>query len=355
MGKKVFISHAAIDQQIVSLFVDQIICFGSGISIEDVVYTSREDSGIINGDDIPLSIKDGIKECMLFFMMVSDGYKKSEVCLNEMGAAWMRDDLVKKIILLPGVDFNEIGWLMSLKKATKILDSSGLDAIHDQIKNLLSIKVQTATWNRCKDAFIQKVQELISSNTESSETSSDTIDDDDEMDLLDIRDKFDESNHDSIEIINSLSGELGDYSTRLNIATTKLNKISANPKGYSTTQIRGVLYKCSNDMDNLSSFYETKIPLLKEKFDHFIEYASMMNQFPCSDEIRDANRKATKTMIDNMIGTKDEITKLKNTIAELADIDKTLKKSKNRLVKANQQLLDAISFCISRATDYMMS
>ena len=86
MGKKVFISHAAIDQQIVSLFVDQIICFGSGISIEDVVYTSREDSGIINGDDIPLSIKDGIKECMLFFMMVSDGYKKSEVCLNEMGA-----------------------------------------------------------------------------------------------------------------------------------------------------------------------------------------------------------------------------------------------------------------------------
>lgn len=355
MGKKIFISHASVDEQIVSLFVDQVLCNGSGIKIEDIVYTSREDSGIVNGDDIPLSIKDGIKECMLFFMMVSDGYKKSEVCLNEMGAAWMRDDLKKKIILLPGVDFNEIGWLMSLNKATKILDSSGLDAIHDQIENLLSIKVQTATWNRCKETFIKRVQELISNDTESSVACSDTTVNDDEMDLLDLRDKFNESNYLSIEIINALSGELGNYSTKMKSSTTKLNKIAANPKIYSTAQIRGVLFKCANDMDHLSAFYETKIPLLKDYFDHFIEYASMMNQFPCSDDIKDANRQATKTMIDNMIGAKDEITKFKSTLAELADIDKTLKKSKNRLVDANQQLLDVISFCISRATDYLIS
>ena len=161
MGKKVFISHASEDKQIVSLFVDQILCAGSGVNIEDVIYTSRDDSGVVNGYDIPSCIKDGIKQAAIFFMMVSEKYKESEVCLNEMGAAWMRDELPKKILLMPGSGFNKIGWLMSLSKGTELSDSSGLDALHDQIIDILSTRIQTATWNRCKEVFLNKLNELI--------------------------------------------------------------------------------------------------------------------------------------------------------------------------------------------------
>ena len=117
--KKIFISHALKDKEIVSLFVDKILVLGSGVSLEDIVFTSREDTGVINGEDIPEAIKSGLKESALFFMMVSEAYKDSEVCLNEMGAAWVMDDLSRKIILLPNTGFEKIGWLMSLKKGTK--------------------------------------------------------------------------------------------------------------------------------------------------------------------------------------------------------------------------------------------
>lgn len=355
MGKKVFISHATVDEQIVSLFVDKILCNGSGVKIEDVIYTSREDSGIVNGDEIPSSIKNGIKESKLFFMMVSEGYKNSEVCLNEMGAAWMRDDLVKKIILLPNVNFNEIGWLMSLNKGTKMTDSSGLDAIHDQVMDLLSTSLRTATWNRYKDEFLHKIQDIMHGITTMVSDSHVSDDDDDELDLLEIREKFNDNNQESIAIIHTLTDEIGDYANRIRTSTNKLNKVASNPTLYNTSQIRGMLYKCAKDMDYLSDIYEVKAPQLKERFDASIRYACMMNEFTDSDSIKEDNRNATRELIDQMIGVKDEITQFKKTISELSDIDKTLKKAKNRLVSANQMLLDVLAFCITRATEYMMS
>ena len=357
MGKKVFISHAAVDEQIVSLFVDHILHNGSGVSLEDIVYTSREDSGVVNGEDIPLTIKNGIKQCALFFMMVSEGYRKSEVCLNEMGAAWIIDDLPKKIILLPNVDFEQIGWLMSLKKGTKLTDTSGLDALHDQISEILSTKVQTATWNRCKQTFLQQIQEQ--NNNVHDLIPVDVVyqeDDDDEMDLLDIRERFDEYNHASIEIINLLSRELSDFNEQLNTPTEKLNKAAANPQNYTTLQLRAILYKCSSIMNKLSEIYEKNVPLLRDNFDLFMEYASKINCYPVSDENKANNRKACQVMIDNMIGVKDETTKFKTTLGGISgDLDKTLKKAKNRLILANDQLIEALSFCVSRATDYMLS
>ena len=60
--------------------------------------------------------------------MISTNYKKSEVCMNEMGAAWALDKQTVPI-LLPNISFNKIGWLTSLNKAIKIDDSEGLDKL----------------------------------------------------------------------------------------------------------------------------------------------------------------------------------------------------------------------------------
>ena len=55
--------------------------------------------------------------------MISSNYKKSEICLNEMGAAWALDKRIIPIVF-PDVDFESIGWLLIAKKGFKLNDAS---------------------------------------------------------------------------------------------------------------------------------------------------------------------------------------------------------------------------------------
>lgn len=353
MGKKVFISHASEDKQIVSLFVDQILCAGSGVNIEDVIYTSRDDSGVVNGNDIPSCIKDGIKLAAIFFMMVSEKYRNSEVCLNEMGAAWMLDDLPKKILLMPGSSFNKIGWLMSLKKGTELSDSSGLDALHDQIIDILSTRIQTATWNRCKEVFLNKLNELTNKTSNHSIRSLDSYED--EIDIIDMRESFEKHNKEIVDLMSVLTEALNDYANKMTQLTTRINQIVATPKSFTSEQVRTVFKNAARDTDNLSLVYETNTPLLRESFDYMMKSAIMLQGADITDEVKTSNRNANKGLIDAMIYVRDQLMKFKGGLTGIVDIDKTFKKSKNRLIEANDQLLEVISFCISRATEYQMS
>lgn len=352
MGKKIFISHASEDKQIVSLFVDHILCAGSGVNIEDVIYTSREDSGIVNGDDIPSSIKDGIKQAVLFFMMVSDKYRESEICLNEMGAAWMRDDLPKKILLIPGNGFDRIGWLMSLKKGTELMDSSGLDALHDQILDILPFRIQTATWNRSKELFLQKMRDL--TNKESLGSNMIAIPDE-EMDFFDIKEKFEEHNQAFIDIISILTEALNDYGRKIRTMTEKIHQVVNNPKSFTSEQVRMIFKNGASDTDHLSEIYETNTPLLRKNFDSLMKYAIYMQKTDMSDDIKESNRKEGKNLIDEIINTRNCMMEFKGVLSNTVDIDKHFTRSKNRLIVANDQLLDVLSFCISRATEFQMA
>ena len=73
MPKRVFISHASEDEPIVTLFVEKILQAGSDVKISEITYTSQEDMGITNGDDIPESIKAGIKELKVKFVSMRWG------------------------------------------------------------------------------------------------------------------------------------------------------------------------------------------------------------------------------------------------------------------------------------------
>ena len=85
--KKIFISHSSKDKQIVDIFVDKLLHLGLQIDPNDVAYTSREETGVGTGEDIRKFIKENISTCDFVFFMISENYKKSEICLNEMGAA----------------------------------------------------------------------------------------------------------------------------------------------------------------------------------------------------------------------------------------------------------------------------
>ena len=84
---KIFISHSSEDKQLIDEFVDKILRLSCGFNTSDIIYTSRQSTGVSLGDGIPQFIKENIKTSSLVFFMISPNYRQSEVCLNEMGAA----------------------------------------------------------------------------------------------------------------------------------------------------------------------------------------------------------------------------------------------------------------------------
>lgn len=153
VSKVIFISHASKDSGIVDEFIDSVLRLSCRLSPEEIAYTSREDTGVKPGDKIDEYIHDNIKCAKIVLLMISDNYRLSEVCLNEMGAAWA---LNKEIIqvLLPGTSFNQLGWLMSLNKAIKINVQESLDALFDRICTRFEIEKNTVEWNRNKTKFL---------------------------------------------------------------------------------------------------------------------------------------------------------------------------------------------------------
>ena len=348
MSKKVFISHASADEKMVSLFVDHILVAGSGVKLEDIFYTTRVDTGVANGDDIPSAIKNGIRGCNLFVMMVSDHYRNSEVCLNEMGAAIMRDDLPIMILLLPNVDFDRLGWLVSLKKGTKLTESDGLDQIHDQIMELMSVHVKTATWNRSKTCFLSHAQEaeekgnsLIPESVQRQE--------EEELDFLDIRERFSKHTKEYTDILGLYAEAMSDYNERLGIMTRRLNQIRSNPKTLTPRQVRGVFLTGALETDKVSALYEEKTPLFRYHFDKSIEYAEML-QSTANEAVKEDNKKQFKTFVDSMVSTRDILVDFRKTLDGMVDLDKHFKKSRVRLMEAMDNMLDVVSFCISRAS-----
>lgn len=153
---KIFISHAFKDKDIIDEFVDKFLRLSCGYEPSDIVYTSRQTTGVEPGDGIPFFIKDNIYTSDLILFMISTNYKKSEVCMNEMGAAWALDKQTVPI-LLPNISFNKIGWLTSLNKAIKIDDSEGLDKLFIMLSR---DKTNAAEWNIQRKKFLKFCSEI---------------------------------------------------------------------------------------------------------------------------------------------------------------------------------------------------
>ena len=145
---KVFISHSSKDKVIISSFVEQVLRLGLGISHDEIAYTSEEICGVEPGESIIEYIRNNISGSSVVLIMISSNYKSSEVCLNEMGAAWA---LGKKCVsvLLPETGFDNLGWLMSFEKAIRLNDKEGLTALCQTLASILSIDLN----NRFKVLF----------------------------------------------------------------------------------------------------------------------------------------------------------------------------------------------------------
>jgi len=154
--RKIFISHSSKDKYIVSDFCDRILQLGIGLKTSDIFCTSIEDMNIKNGDDIRMHIKDNILSADFSFLLISCNYKKSEICLNEMGAVWTNGNNVR-YYLLPNTDFKEIGWLCDTNQAEQLTNHTTLDKLYKELNNYYNLEDRLETWSKQREIFVNSI------------------------------------------------------------------------------------------------------------------------------------------------------------------------------------------------------
>ena len=152
--RKLFISHSSEDKIIVNGFVKEILKIGCGFKDSDI-FCTLDPTVIRTGEDFREKIVENMKSCDFILLFISENYMKSEVCHNEMGAAWALES--KRILpfVLPGTTFNQMGFLNVVKQGASITDKSKLDEFYNEVCGYYGISSDWPSFNKAKEDFIE--------------------------------------------------------------------------------------------------------------------------------------------------------------------------------------------------------
>ncbi|MHB1418192.1 MAG: toll/interleukin-1 receptor domain-containing protein [Bacillota bacterium] len=162
----IFISHSSLDKEIVKLFIDDILMGGLGIKITDIFCTSIEGTKIKSGEEWRTQIKEHILNAKIIFLIITSNYKASEMCLNEMGAAWATNNKILTLFAEP-INYDSVGILQETKQLEKLCSETSLDRIKDYLQEEFEIpasSIKSDRWTQKKKEFIFRVTKYIQKN-----------------------------------------------------------------------------------------------------------------------------------------------------------------------------------------------
>ena len=162
---KVFISHSSKDQGYVILFVE--LLEDIGLPEGSIICTSVPGYGIPNDQRIYDWLREQFLNCELRVIYVlSKNYYDSPACLNEMGAAWVTKS-TDSLVLLPGFEFSDVkGCVDGTKMGINLGGEEAelkvrLGGLKDSlIKEFNLPSLTESKWERHRDEFIRKVDEV---------------------------------------------------------------------------------------------------------------------------------------------------------------------------------------------------
>ena len=348
--KKIFISHSSKDKAIIDAFIDKILILGLGFKTEDIAYTSREDTGVITGNDIREFIKNNISTSDYVFFMLSKNYRLSEICLNEMGAAWALNRIVKPLIF-PDVDYDSIGWLYEVKKAARISNEESLDSLFDEMKESYGLQTKSSVWDRHKNEFIGILDSLIDNSEREAliEEKGGCFRKDDELGYLDYKEKFDWYFDLFNKNLTTVTGALVNNRKNIERKTLQLTRLGKAPR-LQTGLVRGVMVSIAKDMDILKDVYDKQAPLIRSNFDGLVNNGIYLKGV--SDVAEEENDELMK-LIHAAIETKMSNVRLKSSVKNLGSYEKNLIMARNALVKSIDNMIVALDYCVSRANELL--
>lgn len=161
--QEIFISHSSEDEEIVQAFVDLILDNGLTIKPTNIFCTSLDGMKIKSGEEWRDFIKERLMNTKITFLIITPNYKESEICLNEMGAAWVLNAIVIPLAVEP-INYESVGVIMEVRQVEKILDGKALDRIKDIVREKLDIdprEILSDRWTEKKTEFITKVKNIL--------------------------------------------------------------------------------------------------------------------------------------------------------------------------------------------------
>lgn len=157
--RKLFISHSSKDKAIVNGFIKEILKIGCGFKDSDI-FCTLDPTVIRTGDDFRIKIVENLRECDFILLFISDNYIKSEICQNEMGAAWALENKRVLPFVLPKTTFKEMGFLNEVKQGASIADKRKLDEFYSEICEYYGISSDWPSFNKAKEDFIEIICQL---------------------------------------------------------------------------------------------------------------------------------------------------------------------------------------------------
>lgn len=166
--KLLFISHAEKDSRLIEKFVD--LLYDIGVPEKFMFCSSISEIGVPIKKDIYEYLHNLLdSEQVITIFMLSDNYYASAACLNEMGAAWMKQSDYFTF-LLPGFEFSKIrGAINPDKRGISLQYKSDrelhnlkeeLNQFREQIIDILYIE-KRKNWERKRDNFIEQIQKIV--------------------------------------------------------------------------------------------------------------------------------------------------------------------------------------------------
>lgn len=153
---KIFISHSSKDKTIVTEFTNEILILCLGAENAKIFCTSIDGLGITSGQDFRERIKRELEEAQIVIQIISKNYKSSEVCLNEMGAAWVLTENVIPLV----VDGNyDVGFIHSTTHQLNISKKEGVLQFIDDWGKLFPHKAKHSKMNGHVDKFLKVINE----------------------------------------------------------------------------------------------------------------------------------------------------------------------------------------------------
>lgn len=158
--RRVFVSHASADAELVDVFVDTLLRNGCNLDPDDIFYTSGEDTGIPSGEDLIATVRKEVGEATLVIAVVTPTYQTRPVCIAELGAAWSRSGRLMPLIL-PGMPRTDLEGVLAGMTIHPFDDPAALDELHDRVKEAARVTVKAATWNRHKQRWLKALPGLV--------------------------------------------------------------------------------------------------------------------------------------------------------------------------------------------------
>ncbi|MEZ0299877.1 MAG: hypothetical protein ACAI35_25760 [Candidatus Methylacidiphilales bacterium] len=164
MSKRLFISHATADAEIVGKFVD-FLKLATDLKGRDIVCTSSATTKIPTGTpDFLKYLRDHLKDVELTIFILTKAFFESRFCWCELGACWMLSSNMFPAVI-PPVKESEVQAVLAISQIGNFSHGVFFDELRSTLKSTLLLEIDDHEWGDAQRKFFIEIEKYIASKT----------------------------------------------------------------------------------------------------------------------------------------------------------------------------------------------